>query len=115
MSQDFTLRLLSLHWLQGLEEELDRCAQGYVLARIGPETLSDAASPTWTVSASALLLLRTLTRNHRPNEPVGAGQLLPCCGHCMWHEPGQDDTLVLGCANGIDWQVQHRDGQVVLT
>ncbi|MCC3160260.1 hypothetical protein LJ737_23690 [Hymenobacter sp. 15J16-1T3B] len=116
MIHNFTLRLLGIRWLDTLDETEDLCAHGSVQVGIGAETVSDASHPEWTVSAAALFLLRTLTRNHSPDEPVGAGQLLPCCGFTMWYFPENGpDTLVLGCPSGIDWTVQHEGDAVRLT
>ncbi|GAA4365206.1 hypothetical protein GCM10023185_35330 [Hymenobacter saemangeumensis] len=113
MEQKFELRLLSLQWLETLPAEEDLCAHGQVAARLGGCVLSDEQN-SWTVSAAALFLLRTLTADHTPEHPVGE-QLLPCCGHTMWPNETSEDVLVLGCPNGADWWVQHHQKQVQLT
>ena len=113
MEQPFELRLLSLQWLEGMPEEEDWCAHGQVAVRLGHRVLS-GETDTWTVSAAALFLLRTLAADHTAEHPVG-DQLLPCCGFTMWPETTSDSVLVLGCPNGVDWWVEHRGQQVQLT
>ncbi|MBT2559381.1 hypothetical protein J7E24_16450 [Hymenobacter sp. ISL-91] len=116
MKNQFDLRLLNIGWLENMEEEQDLCAHGQVLARIGNTVVSDASGSSWTVSATALFLLRTLTLNHTPAAPVG-DQLLPCCGFAMWPNPDDisGDVLVFGCPNGVDWSVENTAGGVILT
>ncbi|RPD44565.1 hypothetical protein DNI29_20750 [Hymenobacter sediminis] len=106
MKNQFELKLLAIQWLENADEKEDLCAHGNVLVRIGSTVLSDATSGRWTVSATALFLLRTLTQNHTVAAPVG-DQLLPCCGFTMWPLANSDDVLVFGCPNGIDWAVEH--------
>ncbi|WP_460621617.1 hypothetical protein [Hymenobacter tenuis] len=113
MQEQFTLRLLGLHWLETLSAAEDRCAHSKVEAILGGEVLSDSTSTSWTVSAAGLFLLRTLTTNHTPEHPVG-DQLLPCCGFTMWPDVTSDNVLVLGCPNGVDWSVEHQGNEVRL-
>ena len=113
MEQPFKLRLLSLQWLEGMPEEEDWCAHGQVAVRLGHRVLS-GETDTWTVSAAALFLLRTLAADHTAEHPVG-DQLLPCCGFTMWPDVTSDNVLIVGCPNGVDWRVEHVRGQVHLT
>ena len=106
MENQFELKLLTISWLENLEEELDRCAHGKVLVRIGGAILSDASADAWTVSAAALYFLRTLTQDHTPINPI-CEQLLPCCGFAMWPDASSDDVFIMGCPTGIDWAVEH--------
>ena len=113
MEQSFVLRLLSLRWLDTLPPEEDRCAHGRVVVQLGGAVLSNEEEE-WAVSAAALCLLRTLAADHTPERPV-CEHLLPCCGHTMWPDETGADVLLLGCPNGVDWQVEHALGQVQLT
>lgn len=113
-AQMFRLEFSRLHWLARGPEEADLCAHGHALVQIGDELL---VRPTeddgWSLSASSLYLLRTLRRDHRPSSSV-AEHLLPCCGFSMWPGDG-DEVLIIGCPNGVDWQVEHTPGGVTLT
>lgn len=109
----FRLEFSRLHWLGETPEE-DLCAHGAALVRIGDELLVHPAEDDgWTLSASSLYLLRTLRRDHRPLSSV-AEHLIPCCGFSMWPED-RDEVLIIGCPNGVDWQVEHTVGGVKLT
>lgn len=66
-----------------------------------------------TVSAAALYLMRTLQRDHTAASRVG-DQLFPCCGNAMWDVPEGEDVVISGCPNGIDLDVVHAGGDVIL-
>jgi hypothetical protein len=107
------LQALNLHWLDHVPDQHDLCAHGSALVQIGEETLSDLAGGDWCVSAAALYLLRTLTADHTRTAPVGE-HLIPCCGHAMYEQTTSNDVLIIGCANGIDWDVHHQGDDVTL-
>jgi len=107
------LHVLNLHWLDHVPDQNDLCAHGNVLVQIGAETLSDVERGDWCISAAALYLLRTLTADHTRNTPVGE-YLIPCCGHAMYEQTTSNDVLIIGCANGVDWDVHHQDDRVIL-
>lgn len=113
MKQKFELRLLNLQWLEGMPAEEELCAHGQVRVRLGDRVLS-GEQDTWTVSAAALFLLRTLPTDHTAEHPVD-DQLVPCCGFTMWPDETSEDVVVLGCPNGVDWWVEHQPPQVQLT
>ncbi|MBI3823289.1 MAG: hypothetical protein HY289_11520 [Planctomycetes bacterium] len=101
------LRLLNLHWINNeVDDRKDLCAHGDVDFRIDSDILLGANGKDLTVSAAALYLLRTLSRPHTKEAPVG-DQLFPCCGFAMWDLPGQDDVALSGCPNGEDFEVCH--------
>jgi hypothetical protein len=107
------LTLNSIHWLSHAAEQSDLCAHGEVTVQIGSQKLASPADGDWCVSAAALYLLRTLTTDHTPEHPVGE-HLIPHCGHTMFVENGSDDVLILGCPQGVNWDVIHQSGQVLL-
>ena len=80
MSQNVNLSVANLHWL-GDEDEalLDLCAHGSVEFSISNFQISDHSDSDWCVSATALHFLRTLSRNHTDNDPVGE-YLITHCG-----------------------------------
>ena len=120
MNLDHTMIHLSLSdlgWLDGRpDDHNDRCAHGRVCLEVDGTFLMRPEDGAWTVSASALFLLRTLTDDHTPDEPVAeASQLFPCCGFNVAEGSDRYPGLCFGCPTGIDVWVQHADGQVTLT
>ena len=97
----FKLDILSLHWIdESADNPDDLCLHGNVVTKVGEEIFEYYA----TVSAAALVLLRTLTENHA----VGTdNQILPCCGHFMIANENLDSVEICGCPNGMDWNVTH--------
>lgn len=109
-----TLQAQTLTWLntQG-DSPSDLCAHGTVLFVIDG---LEFVTPTdeWTLSATAIYLLRTLEQDHTPDNQVGE-HIFPCCGNSMYDVEDSKDVLIVGCQNGIDVSVVHRDGLVVVT
>ena len=103
----------NLHWLSVEAPQVDLCAHGGVVLSREDHILVDQRSENWTLSAAALMLLRTLTEDHTADHRVGE-HLFPCCGHAMYEQAGSADVLIVGCSNGLDWEVAHRDGKVEL-
>ena len=108
-----TISPQNLHWLSPEAPQTDLCAHGGVIVSRGDQVLIDQCTADWTISAAALMLLRTLTDDHSADHRVGE-HLFPCCGHAMYEQLGSDDVLIVGCPNGLDWEVQHRDDQIEL-
>ncbi len=107
----FEIKILDLHWINDKKDDPnDKCAHGHVYLRIGTDVLSDNTAQSWTVSSTALYLLRTLTDNYEPGD--FGSQLLPCCGHYMIIEENTNKVLIFGCPNGIDWTIVH-EGDIV--
>jgi hypothetical protein len=80
--ESFEIKILDLHWINNTHDDPnDMCAHGHVYLKIGNDILSSQNSESWTVSATALYLLRTLKENYQPGD--FGSQLLPCCGHFM--------------------------------
>lgn len=69
-------------WIKGEDDDPDdQCAHGRVLFQINNTTFVKPEDGIWTVSASALYLLRTLSENHTIENPVAETNFLfPCCG-----------------------------------
>jgi len=78
MDSQFELHILGLKWLDRMEETNDLCVHGKVYLKIGNETLCDADKGEWTLSPTALYLMRTLEEDYEPGQY--ASQLIPCCG-----------------------------------
>lgn len=106
----FSIRASELCWLGGeADDPEDRCLHGHVSVRIG-DWMQEADG---TVSATALYLLKTLTED-KVMSP-GAIQMVPCCGHFLIADEAGETVTILGCDTGLDWSVQHRGGEILLT
>lgn len=104
----FSIEVTNLRWHEGVNEEDDRCLHGDVTVRIGDRIYERAA----TVSATALYLLKSLTENHKLyGESV---QMLPCCGFFMIADETLSYVEIIGCNDGIDWEVIHTANHVKL-
>lgn len=106
----FTIGFDNIGWLDGLETDPgDYCAHAHAVARIGGETLEYEA----TVSATALYLLKSLSEDHHAHEEE---QFLPCCGFNIFEKnDGTGDVVILGCPNGVDWDLVHSGDAVIIT
>lgn len=112
----FDIQVRDLQWIRDGDRADDLCAHGIVTVRIGDHFIGEPEGESLSVSAAALHLLRTLTRNHTKSDPV-AEHLIPCCGHFMipLGEGHEDDVLIIGCNHGLDWEVMHAGKDVILT
>lgn len=109
---NFTITIVDLHWVKGDKDDpADLCAHGNIFVQIGQDVVCDADTIDVTVSAAALHLMRTLDRDYKPND--FSGQLLPCCGHFMVPSNDLQRVDLLGCANGVDWEVRHLDAGLI--
>jgi hypothetical protein len=82
----------------------DLCSHGDIRLVIGGRVIAPGdGSGDYTISTSALALLRTLEANHSPGHPV-ADRLILHCGMIM----------MTSCPIGIDWSVAHVGGQARL-
>jgi hypothetical protein len=87
------------------EDPADLCSHGEIRLEIGGEVIAPGPDDgDYTISTSALALLRTLETDHSPEQPV-ADRLILHCG--MIH--------MLTCPIGIDWRVEHLGGRVRLS
>lgn len=111
----FKIEIVELFWLDGVLSERDLCAHGHLKVTIGDEIVVDKDEKGgWTVSSTALLLLRTLERNHTKENPVG-DDLIPCCGFNFIYEEGMNEVYLMNCPNGHDWEVLHQEELIRLT
>jgi hypothetical protein len=76
---------------------VDLCSHGDIRLEIGGGLIVPGTGGHWyTISTSALALLRTLESDHSRKRPV-ADRLILCCGMLM----------MLSCPIGVDWRVTH--------
>ena len=80
----------------------DLCSHGDIRLVIGGTEIASGEGGEYTISTSALALLRTLESDHSPAQPVASLLILHC---------GMIDML--SCPAGIDWRVTHLAGGVV--
>jgi hypothetical protein len=110
-----SIRCVGLSWITGVTDDPnDLCAHGRVEVRVGKDLLvAPSDDQSVTVSAAALYLMRTLQKDHTSASRVG-DQLFPCCGSGMWDVAEDTDVVITGCPNGIDMDVVHAGGDVIL-
>ncbi len=90
------------------DRQYDLCPHGQVVFTVDGVSLSDDSE--WCVSASAYRFLHALFADHR----VGTEEfLLPCCGHSMYPSADGRSVTIVGCSNGLDFDILHR-GETVL-
>lgn len=105
---NFELKILELHWISDTNQNQDLCVHGKVFFRIGNEIISDKDAGDFTLSSTALYLLRSLYSDYEWEKNGYENQLLPCCGN-FTYQPDEniDFVSILGCNIGIDWKIIH--------
>jgi hypothetical protein len=98
----FEIRALDFGWMGKDSGRTDLCAHGGLYLRIGDSILSDEQDGEWTLSATALNLLRTLKPGYSDTDIIDF--IVPCCG--MPFASG-DKTILMGCNQGIYWDIRH--------
>lgn len=103
----FAIDVDHLSWINdNADDAQDLCAHGHATAYIGNEKFEYDA----TVSATALLLLKSLSENHIMDVEE---QMMPCCGFSIYARDNILDTVdIIGCPNGIDWSVIHEGNDI---
>lgn len=101
-----TLQADRLHWISddGTDDPSDLCAHSPVVCEINDVVIVRPEDGDWTVSASAIFLLRALGRDHTSTCKVG-DQLFPCCGHGIY-DVGEPEVVICGCPSGIDFEIR---------
>ena len=111
MSAGFEIQITRQGWI---DPELDvapadLCSHADIRLEIGGQVIvTGEAQPgevagRWTISTSALALLRTLESDHSPDRRVADRLIL----HCGMIE-------MMTCPIGVDWSVTHLGGRVLL-
>lgn len=112
----FEIEILNIHWLENVDEEIDQCAHGQVMVRVGNEIIVDRSIKDyhWTLSAMALHLMRTTESNHNTESLVG-DHLIPCCGFHIDHIENENSVYIQGCFSGVNFWVNHKKSNIELT
>jgi hypothetical protein len=103
---DFEIEITEQGWLDpDLDDDpADLCSHGDLRLEIGGHVIVPGdGEHSYTISTSALALLRTLDSDHPPERPV----VDPLVLHCGMLE-------MLSCPIGIDWAVTHLGERVRL-
>jgi hypothetical protein len=106
----FDLKIIDLHWIKNEDDPNDLCAHGHVYLKIGDEIVSDGETGDWTLSSTALSLMRTIEQDYKKNDYDN--QLLPCCGHFIIADDKEETVTIQGCDTGINWTITHRNETV---
>lgn len=114
MNDEFGLKVLELHWISDTDQNQDLCAHGKFFIRIGNEIIADKDAGSFTLSSTALYLLRSIYSDYDKDISGYGNQLLPCCGHFMFQaEENIDFVIITGCPHGIDWKIVHTENNKV--
>lgn len=97
MGAGFELEILRQGWIDAEVEEHDLCSHGAIHLQIGGEVIVTGADGEYGISEGALALLRTLSSEHSPDQPV-AERLIP---------HGCGAILMMTCPIGVDWELRH--------
>jgi hypothetical protein len=104
-----------MSWVDDSEDDPeDLCAHGGVELKIDDYLVIDPEADDWNLSAAALHLLRTLETDHTLQTPVAEHLIPSSWGGVMVDLGDTEDVLFSGCLAGIDFQVKHTNGQVIL-
>lgn len=106
----FNLQILERFWLGDTHPEYDLCAHGKVRVTLGSHSFVNEGA---AISATALVLLRSLERNHTKEFPLG-DHLLPCCGHFLIYTKNMKEVYISGCPSGDNWAIIHQQNAVLL-
>ena len=91
------------------EQVYDCCVHGNIIFKIGDTLLSDETE--WCASASAYRFLHTLFENHF----MGTEDfLIPCFGHTMIPTEDKNAVNIVGCTNGIDFNIIHQQENIII-
>ena len=105
----FKIEVDNFEWISGAKDDpQDRCLHGHVTVQIGDTVLEEIG----TVSATALLLLKTLTE-----DKIMARfeiQVIPCCAHTLFANQELTEVTISGCDLGTDWSTFHEEDTVRL-
>jgi hypothetical protein len=104
---DFEIEINGQRWITDEPESVrnDLCSHGDIRLVIGGRVIASGdGRGDYTISTSALALLRTLDRDYS-SDPAADNQLILHCG----------TLLMTSCPIGIYWSVTHVGGRVRLT
>ena len=99
----FVIKILKQYWVDGDPDNTDDlCSHGLIYLKINDMVITDEKDDDWTVSTTALQLLRTLKTDRELNSDE------PMIQHC-----GQ--LGFCGCPISIDWSTKLKDDKIVIS
>jgi len=103
----FKIKADDFEWICGPEDDPeDHCLHGRVTAQFGDTVLEDYG----TVSATALYLLKTLSKDKiMTSYDI---QMIPCCGHFVIANKDLTEVEISSCDTGTDWSTIHEGNSV---
>jgi GTP:adenosylcobinamide-phosphate guanylyltransferase len=113
------LSAIDLHWLEKSKEEEDSCVHGRVRFYVNDKKFVDQEDGDFSVATAALYLLRSLERDHVTERSITSDShnmnLFPECGFTVWSNGvGDTDIVVMGCENGMNCEVRHKENAIDL-
>jgi hypothetical protein len=100
---NFELKLLSQNWADNdLGNRNDLCSHGALYLRIGDNEVANEGDGDWTVSTSALIMLRSAISDYATDESA------PMIHHCGL-------LMMMGCPISISWTVRHNENEVTVS
>lgn len=105
VGSEFELEITRQGWIEPDLADRDLCSHGDVRVVIGGHVVASGEDGEYGISEAALALLRTVDRPHTADDPVAEHLIPHGCG----------TILMMGCPIGLDWDVRHSDGTVLLS
>ena len=106
------INILPLHYSRRTDDPNDLCVHGAINVKTGDKVIvNETDGNRWTLSAAALNFMRTLGGDHETGDLYG--QLIPCCGFAMYPAEDVETVDIVGCGNGFDWTIRHRNNEVI--
>jgi hypothetical protein len=99
----FEIKILDQYWIDKEEDNQDDlCSHGLLFIKVNDTIITDEKDDDWTISTTALQLLRTIDSNHNINPDY------PIVQHC-----GQLEFA--GCPISIDWESMVFDNSIKIS
>ena len=100
-----------MHFLgSGEQSAADLCLHGKICFVVGGKVIYDG-DDDFCLSASAMRFLRSLYGGHKKGRDE---QLFPCCGNLLVPADDGKTVSIIGCPNGVDLDILHRNGMVCI-
>lgn len=99
----FEIKILDQYWIdKEKDNQDDLCSHGLLFIKINDTIITDEKDDDWTISTTALQLLRTIENNHdlKTDSPI--------VQHC-----GQIDFL--GCPISINWESINKGDTIIIS